>query len=77
MSLQADIHWVQNEVAQIRDIQFMARVKELLAERPSKIEPMSYEELEEELRQAEEDIKAERVYTTESLRKHFTNRLAR
>jgi len=77
MSLQADINWAQNEIAQIRDIHFMAKLKEFLEQRPSKVVPMSYDELEDELRQSAEDIKAGRVHSTESLRKHFKNRLAK
>ena len=50
-------------------------VKKLLQERPSKVNPMTYEELENELMASAEDIKTGRVHTTEALRTHFKNRL--
>ena len=83
MSLQADINWAQKELAQIKDVHFMAKVKELLKQRPSadiperEVSPMSYEELEDRLKRSEEDINAGHIHSTESLRDHFKNRVGK
>ena len=72
---QADIKWVHQEVDKIKDPKFLVIVKNLFENR-QKTQPMSFEELETKLQHSEEDIKAGRVHSTESLRKHFTNRRA-
>ncbi|MFK7900751.1 MAG: hypothetical protein AB8B61_08330 [Cyclobacteriaceae bacterium] len=80
MNLQADINWIHQEIDKIRDPQFLVRVKSLLKERPSAkvqktdVDSISFEELEDRLQRSEEDIKAGRVHTTDSLKEYFKNR---
>ena len=70
---QADIRWIHQEVDKIKDPKFLVIVKNLFENR-RKQQPMSFEELETKLQRSEEDIKAGRVHSTESLREYFKNR---
>jgi len=72
---QADINWLHEEIDKIKDPRFLEKVKSLFEHR-QKRQPMNFEELETKLQRSEEDIKAGRVHSTESLREHFKNRRA-
>lgn len=68
MDIQADIKWIQNELNKVKDPHLIEVFKRLLEFRKKNV-PMTIEEYNHEIAEAEKDIQAGKVYSQGQIEK--------
>lgn len=76
MSIEATKLGVIQQLMKVESEELLVRIKELMDEErantyASNLKPMTVEELDEKLKQSEDDVKAGRTFTTDEVRAHF------